>query len=729
MSDDRFKQARRSLIDRNRQRQQDQGDSSESDDFHEDEKTLMVNVDELEQGRSSSQGPPPRGSRNRQRGAEGGGSGDFADAATQMVNINELDKGSSGPHGGPQSDSHRTLPSGPHGGPQSGPHGGPQSGPHGGPQSGPHGGRRGGRRVDEQTEPSREALSPSHRGGGSGPQKQVFAPGGGSGHEGKTDFINISEFADEPAQFSPDSGSSGYGGKTEFVHIDAIQGGGPQQGGPAPDDIASDQLLRQSYQFGPQSIQRGEVTLIFAQNPLGKQVVLRQVWSGNPTQAPQEIRQRIGRLDALDHPRLVKLNGVLGTQTGLWADLAKPDGYRLSAVLQQHGPQDSDNVKDWLKQIAEVLDVVHEAGLIYANLTPDAVWIQEDNSVVLEPFDLLSFEHRGDLGPFGPRELKRPPQDRQLSPATDVFSLAAVGAAALTGLPFQPESLAEVEDQKLSKTLQKALVSNPAERPQSAGDLTGQFKGGGLSLSAALGNFDPAEIDIKVVAAMAVLLLGGLAGYMYWNQQQADKASQDKARQEAMAEADPVDEEAGGDDDAAAASDALEEAGAVQMPGSVESDPRLSIHSSFRTNPPEDAKEEVSDEEAVERAAEERKLARRRIDSAKDLASRQDKLDEYKEALANVTTAIRLSGGTPTEDDRELLDELHSQKIVRTYVDELKKRLHTAIDEGSLGQAQFTYKRLAAIDYRADAVDFFDRSSNTEVRLVHQPEDKDEDDK
>ncbi len=715
MSDDRFKQARRSLIDRNKQRQQQQDDAPADfgdddfgdDDFAEDEKTLMVNVDEMQGGHQGSSGPPPRPNRG---GAAPPPQDDFADAATQMVDLDSLE-------GSPQAP--------------------------GGRGGGPGGGHGAGQRVEEQTHPNRQAFGSQPAGQQQPPQprgqqpsnQQVFSPGGGGGHEGKTDFINISDFAESKPQFAPDTASAGHEGKTDFIHLDALEGAPAPQSPSAQQQhtgsIASDQMLQRAYQFGPQSIQHGDVTLIFAQNPLGKPVVLRQVWSGDPAQMPAQMRERIAHIDTLNHPRLVKLNGVVATETGLWADLAKPEGYRLSAVLQQHGPQDRENVIEWVEQLADVLDTIHGQGLLYANLTPDAVWIQEDNSVLLEPFDLLSFEHRGDLGPFGPQEMKRPPQDRQLTSATDVYSLAAVGAAALTGLPFHPEKLANLEDQKLPKLLQAGLAADPAQRPQSAGDLADTLQTGGFSLDS-LKDFNPAELDIKIVAAIAVLLLGGFAGYMYWNQQQAQQAAAQQARQaQAEQPAAPV-EGAGAQPDEGAPSEGAPAEGegtpSATAPGEVSSDPRLDIHSSYANNPPEeDTDEELSGEEAAAQATEQREAARKHIDKAEDLRSRQDRLDEYTKGLEKLTEAIRLSGGEPTDEDKELLEELREKEAVRTYETEVRKRVEKAIENDSVGEARFPYRRLSSIDYRAEASSFFDRHSNPEVRVVHEPEDDETD--
>src|SRR5690554_6445878 len=81
MSDDRFKQARRSLIDRNNQRRHQGGDGMADDDFNEDEKTLMVSID------SVPGGPVPPPARHAAPSED-----DFEDAATQMVDISEFQR-------------------------------------------------------------------------------------------------------------------------------------------------------------------------------------------------------------------------------------------------------------------------------------------------------------------------------------------------------------------------------------------------------------------------------------------------------------------------------------------------------------------------------------------------------------------------------------------------------------------------------------------------------------
>jgi hypothetical protein len=666
MSDDRFKQARRSLIDRNKQRRQQGGNDMADDDFNEDEKTLMVSIDSVP-GRAASPPVHPPG---------GPASDDFADAATQMVDITEFESQIN--------------------------------------------------RVDESTQPHREALS---LGGAqpAGANQQTFSPG---------------QPASSGAEFTPDSAAAGHEGHTEFIHIDAITAGGAAAAAQPSGNIADDPVLRQGYQFTPQSIQQGEVTLIFAQNPLGRSVVLRQIWSGDAQSMPAEWRQRLSQLEDLKLPRLVSLNGVIASQTGVWAEMSKPEGYRLSAVLGQHGPQDPENVVTWLKQAAEVIESIHAAGLIYANLTPDAIWIQQDNSIVLEPFDLLSFEKRGDLAEFGAPELKRPPQDRQLSAATDVFSLAAVGAASLTGLPLNPANLGALEDQKMAKKIQRAMTANPAERPQSVGEFADQFKSGGSSLGKM--SLDPSQLDIKVVAAIAVLLLGGFAGYMYWNQQQARKAAAQRAIAEmakkapgsqnaAAAPGAPNAPAAAGTQAAGTKTPSAEAAGATAKaaaPGALSPDPRLTVLSSYQTNPPADGDATpLSPEEIAAKSAALLEEARKHLEKGDELASDSDQKAEYTAALESLTSAIRLRDGAPTEEERKLLEELRDKDVVSAYEKDLRERINEAIANNQVGNARRAYKQLATIDYHARSVEFFNHNPNALVRtVVSDTTDKAEDD-
>lgn len=725
MSDDRFKQARKSLIDRNRERQKKSGDQ-EPEEFDEDEATQMVDLDRLQsggpstgnspgggqpsgrgrgRGRNPGQGrnrggPPSRGAGPSRNSSRGGGADEFdAEEATQMFDIPGEGGGGGGVQiGGGSPPDESTAPSR-----EALNHPGPGSGSRGGPPRGA---------------PS-EPTSP-----GSSQEQQVFSPGGGadSGYDGKTDFINIDDFAAGATEFAPEQQSAGYEGSTQFVSIDALTSGGPPQTG-GGGGIEGDPVLNQSYQFGPESIQRGEVTLIFAQNALGKDVVLRQIWDGDPSQMPAQMRQRIGELDELSHPNLVSLNGVFAAQTGLWAELQRPEGFRLTAVLEQHGQQDEENVLEWMATVAEVLDAVHDHQLIYANLTPNAIWIQEDNTVFLEPFDVLSFEHRGELGPFGPPELAQAQEGTQLQPATDVFSLAAVTTAALTGLPFDPMRLNSLENDKLAEGLKGALKQNPEDRPQSATELIESLEGGGLSLN-------PEEWDIKIVAGVAVVLMLGFGGFMYWRQQnQAAPAPAQTASANASQKVASAGSEAKADRAAAAPGSELNAKGEppeAEAPGDLMPDPRVQIHTSFRYNPPEDNGRRADPADISEETDALRQSARDSIAEASGLAdSEQEEL--YKSALADLTKAVRLQGRM-TAADEELLEELESKDIVQQFQKNIREDVREAIRSGDVGDARFRYRKWAAIDPTADAADFFERVSSPRVRFVSKIEEDEQED-
>lgn len=539
------------------------------------------------------------------------------------------------------------------------------------------------------------------------------------------------------AQFVPDAQLAGHQGQTAFIHVDSLAFEQPDQQDLSISRILNDPQLRQGYQFGEQSIQLGEVNLIFAQNPMGAQVVLRQVWAEDAASMPPELRERLKQLESLRVPHLIGLNGIIASDSGVWAELPKPDGYRLSAVLSQHGAQPKENVVAWLKDIAQALDAIHAAELVYANLTPDALWIQPDNTVLLEPFDLLSFEKRGDLGAFGPIELKRPEDDRVLSPATDVFSLAAVASAALTGLPFDRENLLQLRDSRTVKRLEQAMSRNPAERPQSASEFAARFRVKRSRKSAGKFSFHPADLDIKVLAAVAVLLLGGFAAYMYWNQQQAEKEAarqhqQMLAAQAAEEEAALVDEEsdeaAGSDEEDGDDEESAELAEQADTPPAEQpssEDPRVTVLSSFENNPPSDEEAaNLSSDEIDEESARLLSKAREQIKTAGQLASSDDKLDEYTRALENITSSIRLHRGKPTEEEEELLAKIVNNNQLKAYREGIRKRINDAIEDDNIGSAVNSYRRLWAIDYRADAVSFFNRNPRASVRTLEaqQPE-------
>ncbi|MFB6371668.1 MAG: hypothetical protein ABEN55_00800, partial [Bradymonadaceae bacterium] len=337
-------------------------------------------------------------------------------------------------------------------------------------------------------------------------------------------------------------------------------------------------------EFRPDDIVRGDINLIYAYNHDDAPVILRQVWAGNADAMPTDLRERINQLEGLAVPNLITLNGMLIAESGAWVELNSPSGRRMSEILNTEGPQDPERVVGWIRSIGRALSTLHDHGLVYANLTPDAVWIDEEDSAILEPFDVCALEDRDDLGQFGPPEMKVHDSSRQLSPATDVYSLAAVTLAGITGIPLDPERVAAIDSQDITRAVREAVVDAPRDRTQSVERFVDQLGAGGESL---LDGLHPAELDFKVLLAATLVLMGATTGLLLLlKNTPGSSGGPAGGGGTAAAKGQPTaggetggataNQNKGGDKDDSPESPAGEEA-KTDPPGPVESDPRLTV--------------------------------------------------------------------------------------------------------------------------------------------------------
>ena len=538
---------------------------------------------------------------------------------------------------------------------------------------------------------------------------QVVIPGGDNAtHDGATAFVNLADFAEEKAHFTPEQQEAGYDGSTQFVDVNALMAGmddlddGGDSGG---DPIENDQDLHRGYDFGPDDIEHiDDTAIIRAKNALGMPVILKRIWEGRPEEMTTPLRQRIAQLHDLKHPNLIAMNGMFVSDSGMWVELECTRGERLTRILQNGGPMDPDTAIELLRPVADVLELIHDQELAYANLTTDAIWVADGGKVLLEPFDMLKLEDRGNLGTFGPPEMNAPADRRQLSPASDVYSLAAVVAAAITGLPLIPQNLANYQDQKLVEKLQDALVQNPNQRPQSARQFIAGLSGKGEGP------------DIKIIAgAVFALLFLGVAVLALMDDGGGDR---EPAAEQATAEA-------AADEDPSGAAPAEIQAAPprvsnVELPGPVTIDPRLTIEASFQHNPPADAITVASDDQLQEWRQEVDDL----LERAEDASSRSEKLTYYSQALETLGSLIRKQ--EDPEDAWQTWREIYSNDLIQEEVDEVLKALRDPLLEGRLGSANRRYARLAAIDPGADARTFLSSANSaTVVELTRQGADND----
>ena len=274
-------------------------------------------------------------------------------------------------------------------------------------------------------------------------------------------------------------------------------------GGTLPPD--QDALLRGAYHFEPHQVhQMGEITLLRAKNAQGAEVVVRQIWNHAPDLMPQALHEQVGVLGAIDSPALLKMHGMFTSHSGRWIEFEAPKGETLVQRVQRQGALPPEEVKWWLQDVAVALDAIHAQGLVYLNLTPDAIWLHEPTKqVYLEPFGLFALKDRGNLGPFGAQELHRT-GTHDPSQGSDHYSLAMVILYALTG---QTDQAAVAKLEKAPRAaLTKALHPSPGKRAKSALNLIQTAK---LMRAAEKINFLDKRILLPVTALVVAVTLGG----------------------------------------------------------------------------------------------------------------------------------------------------------------------------------------------------------------------------
>lgn len=167
------------------------------------------------------------------------------------------------------------------------------------------------------------------------------------------------------------------------------------------------------------------------------------------------------------------------------------EGEPLSAFIAEHGTMSADAWLPWLKDLLVGLGQVHDRGFLHRDIKPGNIVIRIDEYGERIPV-LLDFGaarqnvERAHTRIYTPGYA--PPEqqygDAEEGPWSDVFAMAAVTVAVLTG---QVPSLDGAETSArlqgkvgdgLLRSLLWALEANPGKRPRSAGEWLESLKGG-----------------------------------------------------------------------------------------------------------------------------------------------------------------------------------------------------------------------------------------------------------
>ena len=154
----------------------------------------------------------------------------------------------------------------------------------------------------------------------------------------------------------------------------------------------------------------------------------------DPVDGSDGLRRLVATLDALGHPHLLRIHSIVGgdEQPALITDFAESGS--LGQLLRARRHLDPGEVVTVLGPVAEALAAVHGRGLVHGAVTTDNVLFTHDGRPLLSDtaINQVTAGHEGFGGTHGFTD----PQAGSTGTPTaagDVFGLAAVGWAALTG--------------------------------------------------------------------------------------------------------------------------------------------------------------------------------------------------------------------------------------------------------------------------------------------------------
>jgi serine/threonine protein kinase len=173
----------------------------------------------------------------------------------------------------------------------------------------------------------------------------------------------------------------------------------------------------------------------------------------------------------LSHPNIVPVY-ELGVEQGVYyIAMEHCPGVTLADVLAYTGPLEPKDGATVGAELCRALDYAHRrAGIVHRDVTPRNVLLDDEGGVRLidfgiaapaEPTSARAREVFGSPGHMPPEQLRGEP----LTPAADVFAVAALLIEAFTGTPPFRRSTAEASAQALREALPRIDAAIPALAP------------------------------------------------------------------------------------------------------------------------------------------------------------------------------------------------------------------------------------------------------------------------
>jgi serine/threonine-protein kinase len=180
-------------------------------------------------------------------------------------------------------------------------------------------------------------------------------------------------------------------------------------------------------------------------------------------------------LQSLSHPRIPRVFSHFTDEGGHYLTMELVQGEDLEEIIEREGVIPEPQVLFWADQICDVLHYLHTQGLVYRDMKPSNVMIDQDGNVKLVDFGIAKVFVPNQRGTLIGTPGYSPPEQYQglVTVASDIYALGATLHHMLTGSdPTQqtPFSFAPVRNlnvkvsQRTSEAIDRALQMRPEDR-------------------------------------------------------------------------------------------------------------------------------------------------------------------------------------------------------------------------------------------------------------------------
>ncbi len=232
---------------------------------------------------------------------------------------------------------------------------------------------------------------------------------------------------------------------------------------------------------------------------LGRRVALKFLPHAlsSDARAVERLQREARIASSLNHPHIGSIHDIDAHQGTHFIVMELLDGLSLTERIRL-GSVPAREVVEIAIQVAEALDAAHKIGVVHRDIKPGNIFLTTQGPVKVLDFGVANVQlaHRS-LGEGGPQLYMSPEQARgdEIDGRSDLFSLGAVMFEMATGTPaFGGPTSALISDAILNREpppasslrtsvppaleaiIVRALRKNPADRYQSATELSGDLQ-------------------------------------------------------------------------------------------------------------------------------------------------------------------------------------------------------------------------------------------------------------